>query len=339
MTRSTARVLQLLEVLQNGGTHTSSDLAERLAVDVRTVRRYVDQLRDLDVPVDSERGRYGGYRLARHYRMPPLMFTEDEALAVVWGLLHASQIGNGPASPAGVESAAAKVRRVLPPVLAGRIDAVVGAVAFADEPGGDAETTRESSRILVALAEAARDGTPVVISYGTRRGRPVERSVQPHKIVAVRGLLYLAGLDESTATRRRFRLDRITGVTRQGGSFEVPPDVDPVRQVIGPLEPSPHRHDVSVRVRADVRQVRQFFPETLAAVTPVTDGIDAGQWLLVFVRAERLEWVARRLAALDREFVIEEPEALHDAIADVGRQLIAAATAGRGVAQPAPVVP
>src|SRR3954454_9423752 len=87
VTRPTARVLALLEILQAGGTRTVADLAGRLGVDERTVRRYVDQLVDLDVPVHSVRGRYGGYRLAPGYRMPPLMLTDEEALAVLLGLV------------------------------------------------------------------------------------------------------------------------------------------------------------------------------------------------------------------------------------------------------------
>jgi predicted DNA-binding transcriptional regulator YafY len=91
MSRPTSRVLALLEILQAGGTHTAAALAGRLGVDERTVRRYVAHLVDLDVPVRSERGRYGGFRLAPGFRMPPLMLTDDEALAVVLGLVAAQR--------------------------------------------------------------------------------------------------------------------------------------------------------------------------------------------------------------------------------------------------------
>src|SRR6201996_9840524 len=86
MTRPAAQVLTLLELLQSGGTRTSAELASRLGVDERTVRRYVGHLLDLDVPVESVRGRYGGYRLGAGYRMPPLMLSDDEALAGLLGL-------------------------------------------------------------------------------------------------------------------------------------------------------------------------------------------------------------------------------------------------------------
>src|ERR1700723_4799264 len=100
MTRPTARVMALLELLQAGGVRTVAELAGRLGVDERTVRRYVDHLLDLDVPVESVRGRYGGYRLAPGYRMPPLMLTDDEALAVLLGLVGTRRAGP-PAGHAG----------------------------------------------------------------------------------------------------------------------------------------------------------------------------------------------------------------------------------------------
>ena len=93
MPRPTGRVLTLLELLQSGGTRTVAELADRLGVEGRTVRRYVDQLIELDVPVESVRGRYGGYRLAPGYRLPPLMLSDDEALAVVLGLVAGRRAG------------------------------------------------------------------------------------------------------------------------------------------------------------------------------------------------------------------------------------------------------
>src|SRR5450755_3435351 len=129
MTRPTARVLALLEILQAGGTRTTADLAIRLDVDERTVRRYVDHLIDLDIPVWSVRGRYGGYRLAPGFRMPPLMLTDDEALAVVLGLVGGQRAGLVTTSSA-TASAAAKVRRVLPEQLGRRLQAVLETTDF-----------------------------------------------------------------------------------------------------------------------------------------------------------------------------------------------------------------
>jgi len=329
MARPTARVLTLLELLQSGGTRTSAELAERLNVDGRTVRRYVEHLRDLGIPVDSVRGRYGGYRLARHYRMPPLMLTDEEALAVVWGLLLTGRAGSGPASIGDVEAATSKVRRVLPPALARQIDAVVDTVNFTGGRIGEAERTgggeEAGARVLLGLAQAAGDRRPIAFDYRPRHGPARLRTVHPHGIVALHGRLYLTGHDVGRQAERTFRLDRIAGLRLLEGTFEVPDDLNPVQQVVGPLAAGPGRHEVSVLVDADAMQVRALFPETLASVEPVADVAGKGHWLRIFVRAERLEWVAGRLAALDRPFVIEQPKALHAAVAALGQKLIAAA--------------
>jgi len=327
--RPTARVLAVLELLQAGGTHGVAALAERLAVDERTVRRYIEHLRDLDIPVEGTRGRYGGYRLARHYRMPPLMLTDEEALAVVWALLltRRGRSGTGPASVLAVDSATAKVRRVLPAPLGRRIGAVVETVGFTISEEDDYDTVGDSvAAVLLLLAEAARDRRPVTFGYTARQGHATQRSVQPHGVVAHHGWLYLTGFDVKRQAMRTFRLDRIAGVRLLEGTFSVPVDADPVQQVIGPLAPSPQLHDVSVRIRADTAHVRSLVPETLASVTPAASSADeAGGWVRVFLRAERLEWVAGTLAMLDSPFVIEYPQELRDVVSTLGQRLITAA--------------
>ena len=330
MVRPTARVLALLELLQAGGIRTVAELAEQLAVDERTVRRYVQHLRELDIPVDAVRGRYGGYRLARHYRMPPLMLTDEEALAVVWALHADTQSGPGPASPPAVHSASAKVRRVLPAALARRIEAVLDTVSFT-ATGGDGGDDRDDdggARVLLTMAEATRGRRPVTFGYTAVRGRPTQRCVQPHGVVAHRGRLYLTGFDVARQAVRTFRLDRIVGVRLLEGTFTVPTGTDPVQQVFGPLAATPGRHEVSLRIRADIAHVRSRIPETLASVTAVSAAAATEDgWLRVFLRAERLEWVAATLAMLDRPFVIEHPPALHDTIAALGHRMVAAARA------------
>ena len=339
MVRPTARVLALLALLQAGGTLTVAELAQRLAVDERTLRRYVEHLRDLDVPVETVRGRYGGYRLARHYRMPPLMLTDEEALAVVWALMLSSKSGSGPASLLAVQSALAKVRRVLPAAPARRIGAVIDTVGFTAAGDGKGESSGRpddrvddgSAQILLALAEAARDRRPVKFGYTARQGTAEQRSVQPHGVVAHRGRLYLTGFDVARQALRTFRLDRIDGVRLLEGTFAVPAGTDPVHQVIGPLAAAPWRHDVSFRIHASIAHVRTRIPETLASVTPVPAGAETGDgWLRVFLRAERLEWVAGTLAMLDRPFVIESPQALHETVAALGHRLTAAAAERSG---------
>jgi predicted DNA-binding transcriptional regulator YafY len=329
MARPTARVLALLELLQAGGTRTVADLAKRLEVDDRTVRRYVEHLRELDIPVDAVRGRYGGYRLARHYRMPPLMLTDEEALAVVWALLFDRRSEVGPASSTAVENAMAKVRRVLPETLARRIDAVLQTVDFTGIPSvsgredeGAPQDGHRNAQTLLGLAEAARDRQLVAFDYRARQGRSARRQVQPHGVVAHRGLLYLTGFDIDRQAVRTFRLDRMAALQIRPVTFAVPADVDPVAQVVGPLTAAPWRYEVSVLIHADPAYVRTRIPDTLASVTPASEVAGSDGWLRVFLRAEHLEWVAGTLAMLDRPFAIEQPQELHDVVAKLGRRLI-----------------
>ena len=168
MARPTARVLSLLELLQSGGVRTVAELADRLGVDERTVRRYVDHLLDLDMPVESVRGRYGGYRLAPGYRMPPLMLSDDEALAVLLGLAAGRRTGLVTTTGTASETAAAKIRRVLPGRLARRLDAVLGSLAFTAAPG---RAPAPDAGVLLSIADAVRHHRPVSIRYTAGDGR------------------------------------------------------------------------------------------------------------------------------------------------------------------------
>src|ERR1700748_2656520 len=136
MAKPLARVLMLLDILQAGGIRTLRELAERLGVDEGTVRRYVDHLLDLGVPVESVRGRYGGYRLAPGYRLPPLMLTDDEALAVLLGLLAARRSGTAARLPRGVARGGA------PTATAVAANAPCGPTASSPTPRGGTSPAR-----------------------------------------------------------------------------------------------------------------------------------------------------------------------------------------------------
>ncbi|WP_405952471.1 WYL domain-containing protein [Streptomyces prunicolor] len=325
MTTSTARVLALLEILQGGGLRTVPDLAARLDVDERTVRRYVGHLLELGVPVDSVRGRYGGYRLAPGYRMPPLMLTDEEALAVLLGLLAGRRAGLVTTSAAAGESATAKLLRVLPAALRRRLDALLDTADFTARPHTAASTAPETG-VLLELAEAALHRRPVAIGYTDRKGRVSDRTVLPYGLVAHAGRWYLTGADPADGEVRTFRLDRITTMDVRPGSFAVPAEFDPAATVLDSLARTPWTHDVSLRVQGSVRHIRTQLPAEIATLSTVptddsgTDGEGAG-WVRVRIRAERLEWLPPVLAALDRPFVIERPAALRDLVRALARRL------------------
>jgi predicted DNA-binding transcriptional regulator YafY len=319
VTRPTARVLALLEILQTGGTRTVGELAARLEVDERTVRRYVAHLADLDVPVESVRGRFGGIRLVPGRRVPPLMFTDEEALAVLLGLLAGRRAGLVTTSVLAVESAAAKLRRVLPGALVDRLEAVLGSAEFTAAPVAPATP---ATGVLIAVAEAARDSRALTVDYGDSRGRSSTRTVLPYGIVAHSGRWYLTGADRADGEVRAFRVDRITAVRSLPDTFQVPAGFDPAGVVLAAIAGAPRRYTVSLLVQGTAEHVRTLFPAGLATVTEHPDG---PHQVRVLIRAERLDWVPGVLAGIDRPFRIEGPDALRPLVGALAQRLGSAA--------------
>jgi predicted DNA-binding transcriptional regulator YafY len=326
MARPTARVLSLLELLQSGGVRTVAELAERLEVDERTVRRYVDHLIDLDVPVESVRGRYGGYRLGFGYRMPPLMLSDDEALAVMLGLIAGRRTGLVTTTGTASETAAAKIRRVLPERLTRRLDAVLSSLAFTAPPG---QAPVPDTGVLLSVADAVRHHRPISIRYTARDGRRSERAFHPYGLVAHSGRWYVTGADPGIGEDRTFRLDRITDTRTLPGSFEPPAGLDPAQHVLSALATTPYRHEVILRIQGTIAQIRARFPASVATVEelPAAEGPDpqAERWFRVELHAERLDWLPPLLASLDRPFAVERPAELRDLIAALADRLATSA--------------
>lgn len=293
LARPTARVLALLEILQAGGTFTVADLAARLDVDERTLRRYAAHLTELGIPVETVRGRYGGYRLSPGYKLPPLMLTDDEAVSVVLALFSTP-------SAAG-ESATAKIRRVLPPALAARIDAMLSTVDITRRRDAPAAATGT----LLTLAEAARNTRTVRLTYTNWRGTPTERRLDPYGLVLHTGRWYVTGHDHRRGEVRTFRLDRIGTVRLTEDGFTPPAGFDPTAHVLSGLDEVPYRHDVSVILYAAYDEVRSRVP---GRVTRLDDGVR------LEIRAEHLDGAARMLVGLGWRFRIERPSALKDEV-------------------------
>lgn len=319
MARPTGRVLALLEILEAGGTHTAAAVAARLGVDERTVRRYAEQLVELGVPIRTVRGRYGGYRLAPGYRMPPLMLTDEEALAVLLGLIAGQRAGLTADGDAN-ETAAAKVRRVLPQAAGRRLDALLATTGLTASAG---QAAGADTSTMLLLAEAARDRRPVAIDYTGREGRPSERTLLPYGIVAHSGRWYVTGHDSRSGQLRTFRLDRIASPVLRPGSFNVPRGFDPTATVLESLARAPWRHAVSVRVHGDAASIQAGLPAGIATVEPLP-GTDLG-WTRVRMRAEHLDWVPGMLAGLDLPFVVEQPEELRTEVRALAMRLLSGA--------------
>jgi predicted DNA-binding transcriptional regulator YafY len=316
MARPTAQVLTLLELLQSGGLRTMGELAGRLGVEPRTVRRYVAHLIDLDVPVESVRGRHGGYRLVAGFRLPPLMLNDDEATAVLLGLLAGRRAGLATATGTANETAAMKIRRVLPARLADRLDALLGSLTFATEPG---DVPAPETGVLLAIAGAVRHHWPISIRYTAGGGRRSVRTVHPYGLVSHAGRWYLTGADPEIGEDRTFRLDRIADVRVLPGSFEPPAALDPVERVLTSMAQAPYRHEVTLRVQGTLEQIRERLPAGVAAVREDT----SEGWQRVEIRAAGLDWLPGVLAGLDLPFVIERPAELRERVVALAGRLAA----------------
>ena len=334
MARPTAHVLTLLELLQSGGTRTAAELADRLGVDERTVRRYVDHLLDLDVPVEPVRGRYGGYRLGSGYRMPPLMLSDDEALAVLLGLVAGRRAGLMTATATASETAAAKIRRVLPERLARRLDAVLGSLTFTAPPG---EFAVPETAVLLTVADAVNHHRPVSIRYTAADGRRSERTLHPYGLVAHSGRWYVTGTDPGIGEDRTFRLDRIMDARVLSGSFEPPAGQDAAQRLVSGFAAAPYRHHVILRIQGTAERIRTRLPASIATVEDIATVAEppsaagthqaAEGWRRVELRAEQLDWLPPLLASLDVPFVVEQPDELRERVAALAGRLAASARA------------
>ncbi|MFD8700152.1 helix-turn-helix transcriptional regulator [Kitasatospora purpeofusca] len=312
MEHPVSRILALLELLQARPGLTGAELAERLEVDARTVRRYAARLAELGIPVRAERGRYGGYRLLPGYRLPPLMLTGDEAASVVLGLLAGRRSGLSVGEQAG-ESALAKIQRVLPPALREQVAAVEQTLGLTAAP---AACPSPAASALFTLAEAARRGRRVRLDYRDRAGTPSEREFDPYGLVFHSGRWYTTGLDHRSDEQRTFRLDRIRAVHPGEAGFEPPADADPVRRVLESLASVPWQHEIEVVLTTGLDEARRRIPPTAGTVTATEDGR-----VLLRARAERLDGMAVMLAGLGWPFTVRRPAALRDEVRALAARL------------------
>jgi predicted DNA-binding transcriptional regulator YafY len=325
VSRPTSRVLTLLELLQSGGVRTLAELADRLDVDERTVRRYVHHLIDLGVPVDSLRGRYGGYKLSPGYRVPPLMLTDDEGLAVLLGLIAGRRSGLFATSATASETATAKVRRVLPARVAHRLDALLDSLAFTSTPS---ESETPDSDILLTVADAVQHRRPISFRYITREGGRRLRTLHAFGLVSHSGRWYVTGFDPGVGEERTFRLDRIEDARTLPGTFQRPAKHNAPKRVLSTLATAPYQHEVTLRILGTVEDIRTRLPASIAILEELpsmSGNPDGGGWQRVELHVERLDWLPAVLASLDLPFVIERPDELRDLVVGLADRLATSA--------------
>ncbi|HWB36082.1 MAG TPA: YafY family protein [Rugosimonospora sp.] len=304
----TSRVLELLELLQRRPLVTGREIAERLGVDGRTVRRDVATLQRLGIPVRGTRGVAGGYRLAPGYRLPPLMLTDDEATAVVLALSAARRLGLG--TP---ECALAKIHRVLPEALRRRVEALEATLTFT---AAAREGQPPASRTALLLADAIHRGRRVRVGYRSHAATDSERELSPYGLVVHAGRWYLAAHDHGRAALRTFRVDRIRGVTVSPDAAVPAPDgFDALAHVTRSLARVPWPHEVEVLLEMPLDEARQRIPATLA------DLAEARGATALRMRVSDLDWAASYLAGLGCGFTVRHPEELRASVRALAARL------------------
>ncbi|MCW3098749.1 MAG: YafY family transcriptional regulator [Chthonomonadaceae bacterium] len=303
MYRPTTRVLSVLEMLQSHDRVTGAEIAERLEVHIRTVRRYIAILEDLGIPMAAERGRYGAYRLLPGYKLPPLMFAEGEALALTLGLLAVKRLGLAGAAP-GVEGALAKLERVLPAALREKVQALEETLILDLYPG-KGEAVGEAA---VTLSMAAANCQRVCIRYLSLEGNASERAFDPYGLVYRRSHWYAAGYCHLRGSVRLFRLDRMVEAKLLEETFERPKAFDVLDFVRISLGSVPRHWSVEVLLKTKLEKARRHIIPEIAVLEPVDSGV------MLRCSTFDLPWMARILAGLDCSFVVHRPVELKEAI-------------------------
>ena len=318
MSRPTLRVLTVLELLQAGRRMSGAELARRLEVDPRTVRRYISQLEELGVPITADHGRDGAYTLVAGFKLPPMMFTDDEALALSVGLLAARGLGLPEAAPA-VASAQAKLERVMPAPLKRRVSAVAETVTLdLARPAASFD-----SGVLAALTAAAQSRKRVVMSYRPRLRADTEREFDPYGLAYRSGRWYVVGMCRLRRALRSFRLDRVQSVRPTDVSFHRPEGFDTLKHLKHALATLPRAHAIEVHLKTDLGTAQSKLFAAFGVLECVSDGV------LLRSQADDLDWFARELTALPFDFQIRRPEALRIALESLARRLLRLTEADR----------
>jgi len=307
----TARALLALEILQSSPGITADRLADKLGVSERAARRYVGILREAGIPIESVRGPYGGFRLGRGLRLPPLMFTAIEALGLVMAVLDGHHNASDAADPVG--SALGKIMRALPAPVAAQAEAVRRATA----PAPDRGAARPDPTITSALVQACSDHRGVRIGYRSEAGSEWTMDVEPWAVVVRHGRWYLLCRTSKGATRA-YRIDRVRAAQLLDSTFAPPAEFDPVATLERHLAVG-WEYDVEVVIHGPFERVAWHVPRTLG----VLERVDEATSRLVGSTSNP-PWYAEQLAGIPAPYHIVKCRELREAARLIGQRLLAA---------------
>jgi predicted DNA-binding transcriptional regulator YafY len=312
-TSPTARALLALELIQGSPGLTAHRLAGQLGVSSRAARRYVGILREAGIPIESVRGPYGGYRVGRSLRLPPLMFTAAEALGLVMAVLDGHHDASDPAGPVG--SALGKLVRVLPEPVAAQAEAVRRTTA----PAPDRAAARPDPATTTTLVQACSDRRRVRLSYRSEAGRNRVIEADPWAVVVRHGRWYLLCWSHTSQARRVYRIDRVGGVELLEDSFTPPAGLDdPVAMLEDHLAVG-WEYDVEIIIDAPLEIVTRCVPRALGRLEPLDD-----ERTRLTGSTSNPAWYAEQLTAIPVPYRILRCPELQAAARVLGQRLLAA---------------
>jgi predicted DNA-binding transcriptional regulator YafY len=304
MPHPTIRVLAVLELLQSHIQISGAELARRVEVDRRTLRRYIAMLEEMGIPITTEQGRYGGYRLVPGYKLPPMMFTDEEAQALSLGLIAARGLGLADAAPA-IESVQAKLDRVLPSSPKRTIAALRESVALQT---GDARVNADT-KLLRTLSESAQTRHCAAMSYRAADGALTTRHFDVYGLVYRGGRWYVVGFCHLRAGLRTLRLDRVARAEVTTQSFLRPEGFDASEYLTRAMASLPRAIAVEVFLHTDLANAKRELHPTAGIPEPVDGGV------LLKGSADELDWYAHELMRLPFRFEVRSPVALKQSLA------------------------
>ena len=300
MYHPTTRVLAVLALLQAHGRMSGSELAGRLEVNIRTLRRYIIMLQDLGIPIEAERGRNGAYVLSAGFKLPPMMFTNEEALALTVGLISARRLNLADTDRA-VESALAKLERVMPLDLKSRVRALTETITLDQN---SAPSTPPSEVILSTMSSAAQLQQRVHIEYHSDQGEDTERDFDPYGLTYYLQRWYVVGYCHLRQDLRSFRLDRITHIDTINAHFERPAGFDPLAHMMQAIATMPRKFAFELLLKTDIEIAQREVFDVLGVLEVDKDGV------ILRGSVEDLDWLARQISIFSFDFVVREPAEL-----------------------------
>lgn len=314
MISTSARLLRLVSLLSARPSWTCGELAERLAVTERTVRRDVARLRELGYGVESDPGPWGGYRLRAGNRVPPLILDDEEALAVAVGLREAALSGVLGGDQAAL-SALLKLRQVLPPRIAERL--VEMDAAFVHTPRPD--EPQITPGMLLELATVCRRGERVHLAYRDREGKATTRDVDPYRLVHTGRRWYFVARDVARGEWRTFRADRVAHIQSTGHAVELRDPPDPAHLVSHSIAAGTYPLYVRVRLPVPLERALRLVPPTVGSHQP--DGPDA---TVIDIGGPDADGLARYLLSLATPLRVVSPDEVREALLHRTRELLEA---------------